>query len=52
MVKTTRAIAFTQMTPLDEKTRKQIVERVLAAREQRPQHLAKMGSGKYVVIAL
>ena len=30
------------MAPIDDKTRSQIVERVLAAREQRPQHLAKM----------
>ncbi len=30
------------MTPLDDKTREQIVARVLAAREQRPQRLAQM----------
>ena len=30
------------MTPIDDKTREQIVARVLAAREQRPQHLAQM----------
>lgn len=30
------------MAPIDDKTRSQIVARVLAAREQRPQHLAKM----------
>lgn len=30
------------MTPLDNKTREQIVSRVLAAREQRPQRLAQM----------
>ena len=42
MVENTEATALTLMAPLDEKTRKQIVERVLAAREQRPQHLVKM----------
>ncbi len=30
------------MNPLDDKTREQIVARVLAAREQRPQRLAQM----------
>ena len=30
------------MTPLDDRTREQIVARVLAAREQRPQRLAQM----------
>ena len=30
------------MAPIDDKTREQIVARVLAAREQRPQHLEKM----------
>ena len=30
------------MTPLDDKTREQIVARVLAGREQRPQRLAQM----------
>ena len=42
MVENTEATALILMAPIDEKTRKQIVERVLAAREQRPQHLAKM----------
>ena len=42
MIKTTSAIACTLMTPIDDKTREQIVTRVLAAREQRPQHLAQM----------
>lgn len=32
------------MAPLDDKTREQIVARVLAAREQRPQMLAQMKS--------
>ena len=43
MVETTEATALTLMAPLDDTSREQIVARVLAAREQRPQHLEKMG---------